>query len=75
MNDTAIKNYCIWARNELIAGVEARMRLYGVAEGAEPTGATVVGGRALSPEETEWRDALLRAAAEEGFDHLGDRAA
>lgn len=35
MNDTAIKNYCIWARNELVAGVEARMRLYGVVEGAE----------------------------------------
>ena len=75
MNDTAIKNYCIWARNELIAGVEARMRLYGVAEGAEPAGATAVGGRALSPEETGWRDALLRAGAEEGFEHLRDRAA
>ena len=75
MNDTTIKNYCIWARNELIAGVEARMRLYGVAEGAEPAGATAVGGRALSPEETEWRDALLRAAAEEGVEHLRDRAA
>lgn len=75
MNDTAIKNYCIWARNELIAGVEARMRLYGVAVGAEPAGATAVGGRALSPEETEWRDALLRAGAEEGFEHLRDRAA
>lgn len=75
MNDTAIKNYCIWARNELLAGVEARMRLYGVAEGAEPAGAAAVGGRALSPEETGWRDALLRAAAEEGFSHLRDRAA
>lgn len=75
MNDTAIKNYCIWARNELIAGVEARMRLYDVAEGAERAGSVVVGGRALSPEETEWRDALLRAAAEEGFAHLRDRAA
>ena len=75
MNDTAIKNYCIWARNELIAGVEARMRLYGVAEGAEPAGAAAAGGRALSPEETGWRDALLRAGAEEGFEHLRDRAA
>ena len=75
MNDTANKNYCAWARNELIAGVEARMRLYGVAEGAEPAGATAVGGRALSPEETEWRDALLRAGAEEGLEHLRDRAA
>ena len=75
MNDTAIKNYCIWARNELLAGVEARMRLYGVAEGAEPAGAAAVGGRALSPEETEWRDALLRAGAEEGFARLRDRAA
>lgn len=44
MNDTAIKNYCIWARNELIAGVETRMRLYGVSEGAEPAGAAAVGG-------------------------------
>ena len=75
MNDTAIKNYCIWARNELVAGVEARMRLYGVAEGAEPAGTAAVGGRALSPEETGWRDALLRAGAEEGFEHLRDRAA
>lgn len=75
MNDTANKNYCAWARNELIAGVEARMRLYGVAEGAEPAGAAAVGGRALSPEETEWRDALLRAGAEEGFARLRDRAA
>ena len=75
MNDTAIKNDCIWARNELVAGVEARMRLYGVAEGAEPAGAAAVGGRALSPEETGWRDALLRAGAEEGFEHLRDRAA
>lgn len=75
MNDSANKNYCAWARNELIAGVEARMRLYGVAEGAEPAGATVVGGRALSPEETGWRDALLRAGAEEGFARLRDRAA
>ena len=75
MNDTAIKNYCIWARNELIAGVEARMRFYGVAEGAEPAGAAAVGGRALSPEETGWRDALLRAGAEEGFARLRDRAA
>lgn len=75
MNDTAIRNYCIWARNELIAGVEACMRLYGVAEGAEPAGATAVGGRALSPEETGWRDALLRAGAEEGFARLRDRAA
>lgn len=34
-----------------------------------------MGGRALSPEETEWRDALLRAAADEGLEHLRDRAA
>ena len=51
------------------------MRLYGVAGGAEPAGASAVGGRALSPEETEWRDALLRAGAEEGFERLRDRAA
>ena len=75
MNDAAIKNYCMWARREVIAGVEARMRLYGIAEDAEPTGSTTVAGRALSPQECEQRDDLLRAAQVEGFDHLRDRAA
>ena len=37
MNDTAIKNYCIWARAELLNEVENRMQRYGIVEeGAEP---------------------------------------
>lgn len=75
MNDTAIKNLCTWARRELIAGVEARMRLFGISVDAEPSGSDTVGGRALSPEERAQRDELLRLVRAEGFGHLRDRAA
>lgn len=74
MNDTAIKNFCTWARTALIEGVAQRMERYDVAEGAE-AGLTAVGPLVLSPQEAAWRDALLRAAAEEGFARLRDRAA
>ena len=49
MNDTAIKNYCIWARAELLNEVENRMQRYGILEeGAEPADAQTVGGVAVS---------------------------
>lgn len=32
MNDTAIKNFCTWARNTLIEQVETRMRRFSVVE-------------------------------------------
>ena len=32
MNDTAIKNYAMWARRELIADVQKRCMRYGILE-------------------------------------------
>lgn len=74
MNDTAIKNFCTWARTALIEGVAQRMERYDVSEGAE-AGLTAVGSLVLSPQEAAWRDDLLRLCREEGVARLRDRAA
>ena len=74
MNDTAIKNFCTWARTALIEGVAQRMERYDVSEGAE-VGLTAVGPLVLSPQEASWRDDLLRLCREEGAGRLRDRAA
>lgn len=76
MNDTAIKNYCIWARAELLNEVENRMQRYGVVvEGAEPAEAETVGGVALSVQERKQRIELLELQTRIGHDVLRDRAA
>lgn len=74
MNDTAIKNFCTWARTALIESVAQRMERYDVSEGAE-VGLTAVGPLVLSPQEAAWRDELLRLCREEGAARLRDRAA
>ena len=74
MNDTAIKNYCTWARTALIKGVAQRMERYNISEGAE-AGLAAVGPLVLNPQEAAQRDELLRLCREEGTEHLRDRAA
>ena len=76
MNDTAIKNYCIWARAELLNEVENRMQRYGILEeGAEPADAQTVGGQALSTQEQKQRTQLLEMQARMGQAALRDKAA
>ncbi len=76
MNDTAIKNYCIWARAELLNEVENCMQRYGILEeGAEPDDAQTVGGQALSTQERKQRTQLLEMQARMGHAALRDKAA
>lgn len=76
MNDSALKNFCTWARVELINGVEAQMVRCGITEPTlAPAGSETVNGQPLSPLEVEQRDELLRLQAAEGHDALRDRAA
>lgn len=76
MNDSALKNFCTWARVELINGVEAQMVRYGITEPTlAPAGSETVSGLPLSPAEIEQRDELLRMQAEVGHEALRDRAA
>ena len=76
MNDTAIKNYCIWARAELLNEVENRMQRFGIVEeNAEPADAQTVGGIALSTQQQKQRAELLEMQARMGHDALRDKAA
>lgn len=76
MNDTAIKNFCTWARNTLIEQVETRMRRFLVVEAnALPEDATSVDGMPLSPDEQRQRAELLRLQREVGHAALAERAA
>lgn len=76
MNDTAIKNFCTWARNALIEQVETRMRRFSVVEAnALPEDATSVDGVPLSPDEQRQRVELLRLQREVGHAALAERAA
>lgn len=76
MNDTAIKNFCTWARNALIEQVETRMRRFSVVEAnALPEDATSVDGMPLSPDEQRQRAELLRLQREAGHAALAERAA
>ncbi len=62
MNDTAIKNYCMWARRELITGVQAKAHYYGIREdGYEPAAVEVLHGEVvLTPEERKQREGLIQ---------------
>ena len=76
MNDTAIKNYAIWARRELISDVQKRCMKYGILEkGSLPGTADAIDGRVLTSTERQQRAELLRLAAGGGYRELVERAA
>lgn len=67
MNDSAIKTFCVQAREKLEQGVELRMQKYGiVAEGVPNAAADAVGALPLSPVEREQRAELLQLQAKLG---------
>lgn len=67
MNDSAIKTFCVQAREKLEQGVELRMQKYGIAaEGVPDAVADAVGALPLSPVEREQRAELLQLQAKLG---------
>lgn len=76
MHDTAIKNFCTWARRELILEVERRCALYDISESPKnPKDAQAVEGKVLSSEERRQRASLIQKVQDEGYDALVERAA
>ena len=68
MNKTAIKEYAIWARNELIEQVKQRAYQYGInEEGYGDENATVISGRVLSADEKRQRQDFVEQIKEHGY--------
>ena len=83
MNDSALKEFCIWAREELRSQVAQRLQLYGItAQGYGDASANVIGARVLTEDEVRQRKELIDkflSGSEEGYEQryeaLVERAA
>lgn len=74
MNDTAIKNYAVWARRELLSEVEKRCAWWSVSEDAQ-TDVDNIDGRVLSVQERKQRGDLLRMVRVDGYNQFVEKAA
>lgn len=76
MDDSAIRNYCTWARNELREEVMRRCAVYDISEKPQaPADADAVSGRVLTDVEKRQRAELLRTVKGDGLDRTVERAA
>lgn len=83
MNDSALKEFCIWARDELRSQVAQRLQLYGITvQGYEDASTNVIGARVLTEDEIRQRKELIDkflSGPEEGYEQryeaLVERAA
>ena len=76
MNKTAIKNYAVWARVQLIESAKQRAYEYGITEKSENDPyANAVGGRLLTAEEKSQRRELIEEIGRKGFEQVMEEAA
>ena len=76
MNKSSIKNYAVWARNELIERVSQKAYEYGVTENSIPALNTeTINGRLLSQEEKKQLNELIREVKTNGFHHVIEEVA
>lgn len=76
MNKTAIKNFAIWARVNLIESAKQRAFEYEITkDGVNTASVDVIAGRVLSKEEKEQRNQLLNEIKDKGFDQVMEEAA
>ncbi len=76
MNKTAIKNYAIWARVQLIEAAKQRAYEYEITDGGEnKSGLDTIGGRLLSKTEKEQRNQLIAEINQKGFSQVMEEAA
>ena len=76
MNKTAIKNFAIWARVNLIESAKQRAYEYEIIEnGSNNASADIIGGRPLSKDEKEQRTQLINQINAKGFNQVMEEAA
>ena len=76
MNKTAIKNFAIWARVQLIESAKQRAYEYEVTEdGENKTNVEAIGGRLLSNAEKDQRRQLITQIRQKGYTQVMEEAA
>ena len=76
MNKTSIKNYAIWARNELISRVSQKAYEFGVEkDNILPYDAQSINGRLLSDDEKKKRQILINEVKRKGYDQVIEEVA
>lgn len=76
MNKSAIKNYAVWARNELIARVSQKAYEYGVTGKETPKyDSELVNGKLLSNTEKKQLNELISQVNKHGFNHVMEEVA
>ena len=76
MNDTAIKNFAVAARRQLLDDVRLQMKRWAIdEEGAVPASADTLQGEILTPQQRRQRAELLALCKAKGEDQLAEQAA
>ena len=76
MDKTAIKNYAIWARVQLIESCKQRAFEYGVTEdGNYASNLRTIGSRILTDQEVEQRNQLISQIQQKGYGQVMEEAA
>lgn len=74
MNDSALREFCIWAREELRSQVAQRLQLYGITvQGYGDASTDVIGARVLTEDEARQRKELIDkflSGPEKGYEQL-----
>ena len=76
MNKTAIKNFAIWARVQLIEAAKQRAYEYEITENGENKASIdTIGGRLLSADEKKQRQQLISQINAKGYTQVMEEAA
>lgn len=76
MNKTSIRNFAVWARDQLIESCKQKAYEYGIKEGEEIQGnVESVGSRILSNEEIHQRNQLVLQINQKGYSQVIEEAA
>ena len=75
MNKTAIKNYAIWARVQLIEAAKQKAYEYAVTDGENVRELSAIGGRLLTETEKKQRRELLDEIRRKGYQQVMEEAA
>ena len=75
MNKTAIKNYAIWARVQLIEAAKQRAFEYAITDGENDPNLEIINGKILSSEEKNQRAELISLIKQKGYEQVMEEAA